>query len=644
MKIIKGYLRKLDAFGVSYSFKYKSQEKYSTSLGGFITLLFTALALFFGIYNFIPFYNRKNFTTIYYILKLAQTEQVYFEKSKVVFSVGLNCVVGNDGTKAEDLFNVTHKFNYYDVQDGQYVKKVEIIGTHPCTHTDFYNEFNKTFDDSQVYNYQCLDDLSRPMEGIFTSPVFSYYQFNVDARNNSQKLLNKIESYLIEKDCKFQIYYIDKTIDIDDYQNPIKSYLETVFIQLNPALSIRRNMYFMNQHLYDDDSFIWLFNDQNEEQDQISSLYSRYEEYSLYQGLNRTNASSDYLNWIKVFFRADTRKTDVKRKYQKIMEFYADASSLLVGLYEILLILFSYINTFYAELSLSKKIFFFKDLNDNHLDVNKHSEKISQLFSLSNPYSKTYKFNTSIQDEFCSLKEQKNSNKKDQDINEIKIYKNKKDKIPIKKLHSSKKVLTFIEDKKSRIKSENDEKSDNKLQLQLQLQNNQPYYSNYINIIHKRNNKRSFYLNKKEKIKQLKEIKYEFNVLEIIIVSFFKCCLTKNLNIKNNLNEKSILVLNNHLDIVSYVRNQMLFDIVNNTILDKNVKDIINFLCRPIISINNEIKNAYSDFYRSYKEDDFIEFSEELMNLIQKPDKKNKEKKLISLSNRHLKDLLVDNC
>ena len=59
MRNIKGFLRKFDVFGVPYSFKYKSKEKYYTSIGGFFTLLFIALALFFGIYNFLPFYNKK---------------------------------------------------------------------------------------------------------------------------------------------------------------------------------------------------------------------------------------------------------------------------------------------------------------------------------------------------------------------------------------------------------------------------------------------------------------------------------------------------------------------------------------------------------------------------------------------------------
>ena len=301
MKTLNDFLRKFDSFGVSLTFKYKSKEKYTTGLGGIVTLLFIALTIFIGIYNFIPFYHKKNFTTIYYTLKLDETEQIFFQKSKVSFSIGLNCWIGNDGTRAEDLFDVLYKYIYWDIEDGEWNRKIDTLQKHPCTHADFYKEFNKSFDDSDVSNYYCLDDLSRAIEGIYTSPVFSYYEFDVVAKNDSENLLNKIENYLIENDCKLQIYYVDKTIDIDDYENPIKSYLETDFIQLNPTLSIRKNIYFMNQHLYDDDAFISLINSQNDEESELSSIYSRYEEYSLYQGLNRTNSSSDYLNWGNYF-------------------------------------------------------------------------------------------------------------------------------------------------------------------------------------------------------------------------------------------------------------------------------------------------------------------------------------------------------
>ena len=64
------------------------------------------------------------------------------------------------------------------------------------------------------------------------------------------------------------------------------------------------------------------------------------------------------------------------------MEFYADASSLWIALYEILLIIFNYINNFWAEQTLSKKIFFFKDLKENGLNNPKISAQIYELLEI----------------------------------------------------------------------------------------------------------------------------------------------------------------------------------------------------------------------------------------------------------------------
>ena len=103
-------------------------------------------------------------------------------------------------------------------------------------------------------------------------------------------------------------------------------------------------------------------------------------------------------------------------------------------------------------------------------------------------------------------------------------------------------------------------------------------------------------------------------------------------------------MLNNNLDVVIFVRNQMLFNILNETILEDQIKSIVNFLCRPIISINDDkTKNDLPQYYLQYKEDDFNKFSEEVIQLVQKPKMKRKEKKLILLSNIHLKNFLIKN-
>ena len=136
-------------------------------------------------------------------------------------------------------------------------------------------------------------------------------------------------------------------------------------------------------------------------------------------------------------------------------------------------------------------------------------------------------------------------------------------------------------------------------------------------------------------------IKLDFNMFEVINIFICKCCLMKKLKIKNDINEKSCNVLNNALDIVSFVQNHMLFNIINETILDEQIKSIVNFLSRPIISINNEkYKNEFEEFYRTYEEEDFNKFYDDLIQLSQKPQKEIREKKLLELANKHIKKFL----
>ena len=64
MKSVRRFLKKLDVFGMPYSFRYKNDEKYTSVTGGFALILFAILVITFEIYYFIPFYNRKNLNII----------------------------------------------------------------------------------------------------------------------------------------------------------------------------------------------------------------------------------------------------------------------------------------------------------------------------------------------------------------------------------------------------------------------------------------------------------------------------------------------------------------------------------------------------------------------------------------------------
>lgn len=94
------------------------------------------------------------------------------------------------------------------------------------------------------------------------------------------------------------------------------------------------------------------------------------------------------------------------------------------------------------------------------------------------------------------------------------------------------------------------------------------------------------------------------------------------------------------MDISNYVRNQILFDIMNQTMIDNSKKSIINFLSRPVISVNNKNRIPFEDFYKNYRERDFNKLYDHIQELSQKVKKEEREEKLMSLTNEQLSALI----
>ena len=646
MKLIKDFLRKIDVFGVTYSFRYKSKEKYSTSLGGLFVFLFSILACYMGIYYFIPFYKRKNFTIVYYTMNLPYTETIKLKESKAAFAIGLDCEEKRDiGIRKNDVFELEINYILYVKElDGSYHKEKTLLSHHPCVYSDFYNKYNDSMDYLDLKIYRCLDDYDHTLQGIWSDQIFSYYEFTVLAKNLENETFTNIDKYLSYSDCKMQIYYTDITIDLDNYKQPISPYLSSLFIQLNPTLFIKRNIYFMNQYLSDEDLLFGIFGEESSPT-RLETLFSRYEEYALYLGLNRsTTTYPDYKNYAKIYMRADTKRTEIRRTYQKVVEFFADASSLLVALFDVLIIVFNFINSFYADYSLGKRIFIFREIEDNHFRVSEKMQQIKELLSLNANTEMKHLDTDEVDDESKHPSKESlfvkddikiyNKNRKKNLINDDKFYKNSlkgRTEIKSKKTNKTKKKKENISD--YIIKNvENEEES--------KIKNSNVLFSVKSNPVTNMNN--NYDRNKTEitKLNNLQEnsINYSFNVFEIIFSSFCFCFLPKNLGLKINLNEKANKILYKKLDIILYVRNMILFDIINETILNEQKKEIINLLCRPNIMTNKEAEYKFFNFYDNFNDENFDKFYEVYKLLLNKSNKKEREEKLIDLTDEKLKE------
>ena len=556
---IKRILRTFDFFGESFTFRYKDEDKHSTVLGGIIVIVFSILSLAYAIYNLFPFIRKENFSLQYYTMNLNNTEEIKLSESPTAFGVGFS-----DDNKNQTLYNISDlleiKFKYKTInkkaQKNNETKTVnEALDSHTCNFDDFHNLHEKAFEDLNISNFKCLsrEKLTSP-QGIYTDEVFSYFIISVESKDKDNATHNQlINDYLIAHDCKLQFYYIDIAIDINNVKNPFSSFLNSMFLQLNPTLIQKKNIFFMNYHLLDDNQILHI--DKDEGKKETKTGLSRIEDYAVYKGLDRVNNKvEDYETYGKMYIRVDNKKVEIKRRYQDLMEFYADTSSLLLTIFWVLGVLFAYYDRIKANHSISKKLFFFEGIEKNKFD---NFRKFKQFIL------KNEEMNNNIQLGHNVL-----------------IYPNNRSNL---RTNTTREI--FLRD------------------------NPNPSINNYPN---KEEDKKNEVNNDESKKKEEDLINYsKYNIFEMF-ASFKICfCKTNKFESKVSLIKQARNIIDDKLDIVLYIRNMILFEMINKIYLEN--KSIINFLSKPIIYINedeeeekqqNNINNKDSNIsYDSFEED-----------------------------------------
>ena len=188
-----------------------NNERYQTISGGIIAILFLILVIIVGIYYFIPFANRKNYTIVYYTMNLAETEEVDLFTTESNIAFGLTCE-DNDKEKlnVQDILDLQTKYIIYTKSmDGSYNKDPYNLETHSCTYEDFFNKYNKQVDYLGLQNFECITNQNYLIQGIYSDQIFSYFEISVLAKNTSEELMNEIERFLFENDCKLHMAFID---------------------------------------------------------------------------------------------------------------------------------------------------------------------------------------------------------------------------------------------------------------------------------------------------------------------------------------------------------------------------------------------------------------------------------------------------
>ena len=501
-------IRWFDFFGESFTFRYKDEDKHASILGGIICIIFYIIAFLYFIYNFIPFIKRENFSLQYYTMNLEETEKIKLAEETTAFAFGLTDNSDNKEYNISNLF----KLNIVFVESPKGEKKTEKeLNYTLCDLEKNYNNkiSNKTFYDLKINELNCLsqEDLEKNiLKGIYTDDFFSYYDISVESLYQDNETHNNlINDYLMKYDCKLQFYYTDISLDLNNVDEPFSSFLNSLFLQLVPTLVQKKNILFMNYHLFDDNLYLHIGGDDKIMMTNESKTgLSRVEDYFLYKGLERTSRNyKDDKTYAKMYIRVDNRKVVVKRRYQDFMEFYADTSALLLSIFWILGVIFAYYDRIKANHSISKKLFYFEGITDNKF------QKFKELKEILN-----------------SDEESEKNNKKEeiQSPNSVHLY------LP------------------------NNEHSNNNAILNNGLQNGTKMEINSDKI-------------KKEEDKNL--IDYSsYNIFEMIWSFKLCCCKSKNFKNKVNIFKQARIMIDRKLDIVFYIRNMILFEYINKISLN----------------------------------------------------------------------------
>ena len=538
--VIRKFLKKFDMSGYPFTFNYNSEEKYTSCYSGYILFFYIILALIFVILNLIPFGKNKNFSLHYYPMNLKKTEKLNLYDKSTGFAFGLDCREDSITKQAEELFNLKIEYKTRTLEKTQ--TKYNFTDYHICKQEDFINEVSDSFEKLKLKNYFCLNKEEMrqyTIEGIYTDDSFEYYTITLSAKNNSNNLLEKINDFLLYNDCKLQYYYTDVILDIDNFKNPITYFMDSLFIQINPHLFSKKNIFYMNYHLYNYSRFIhdtkWITFFQKSEypnKPRIQIGLSKTYDYFEYKGLNRTNDASikDRTDYARIYIRADNKKIEIKRHYEDIMEFYAN-NSILIDVFNFICIILGFFNEISAKKSITKKLFFYtKERNENYID----KERIKNIL-----YNKNEKQNF--------------------------IFENTEDKLNINNITN--------ENQTTDVKN------------------------NDINLTWE---KLFAMIKKNKKVKKI----YKLNCSNKCKKSF--CfCYKWTFNYGNYIIETPDDILENKLDIVFYIKNMFILELINKLKFAQK-QNLINFLCTPIIESkkDNNIKITNSSKDRNEDEVD----------------------------------------
>ena len=428
---IPKFFRRFDFSHLDMTFEFESEYLCSTIIGIFF-IIYIIVGFIIILLNFIPFVQHKNFNLQYYTQNLPKTEDLYINNINSAFAFGLDCRNDSLTKMAKELFDIKVKFIKSSYGTNLFNENLK---THSCVKEDFNETLYNFYENLNLKDYLCLDKdkyKNHSISGIFTDESFRYYSIGVSAKEETDEHIDKINKFLLKRDCKLQFFATDLILDLNNYSTPISYFIDSIFLQINADSYSKKNIFYMNYHLFESKDVSFFDIDDYPENPKIETGLSGIYDYHEYKGLDRADKDAvfDGGDYAKIYLRAANKKIEVKRHYQNLMEFYAD-NSIVKDLFEICCFVLGILTTYLDRYSLAKKLFIFED------EKNENYNKINDIKTFFQNKSTIVKRNSKNKNNAGNIINNKDASQGTSSQNEIKQLNNKK---PIK--YNLKKTIT----------------------------------------------------------------------------------------------------------------------------------------------------------------------------------------------------------
>ena len=565
---ISKFLISFDNFGITYNFHFKSNYYYKSKTGGFGFLSLIIFYIIIIMANLFDLLERKNVSLIYSTKEISAFEKIIFSDFKYNFAFGLRC---GENVNKEMLNNFYFMLDYVirNKTDSNLNLSTININFHQCSLKDFGENYLAYFNSFELDKYYCPDYNNFSIQGIYTDAIFSFFRLSLYSKNLENEILNKIIHLLLNDECRFELYFIDSIIDVYDYKNPVKTYINSNFLVIKPSNIMKGNCYFKIYDLNDYDN-LFIYKNKTIKILAHSGFESYDNEKDYFIQENQKNLFS------RIYIRVAKESSFYERRYKTFYSFLSNISSYIYLSHFIFNFIFRYINYYFSLQNLIDNTFYFKIKNNKNFKI-----KLTKNFEENNKsnFNTIFKLNKFKSDfNLQNLINSKNIlfNKSEEKLNNLN-YTN------IKKIQSSK---SYFLNMNKKIKLNNKYVEMNLIEL---------IFFKFFNC----------FLWKKLKIKIIlfkKGLYHIFDILDIISYINFtrKIEILYYLMLKKNERKnifyfsKPVLCLENNINLYSkinkYKEKSFFFNIVNNeNKIEYEIKKKLNKIYKFQL---NEYKNA----------------------------------------------------